>query len=556
MNFLKIFTTQHFAIKFNIHYVFWIVIALIGFVPINLSAQTIRDDFEGNGNVTTWRGDDCEIDISFANPVKSGINTSNTVLLYNDMGGQYANVRFDTENNFDMVLNHTFTLKIYVPSSSITGNSPNQVSLKLQDGTMERPWETQSEIIKPIQLNQWQIVTFDFKNDAFINLNAGSSPPTFRKDFNRLVLQVNGENNNDRVIAYIDDFYYFYDDTSSVVYDHLVWSDEFDVDGAVNPDKWHHQTLIPQGDSWFNGEVQHYTNRKENSVVEDGILKIIARRENFRDQGVTKSYTSARLNSKFAFTYGKVQIRAKLPSGVGTWPALWTLGKNITERGGYWWEQGFGTTSWPACGEIDIMEHWGNNQNFVQSAMHTPSSFGNTINHGGQILPTASTAFHIYTLEWSPQRMIFSVDDKVHYIYEPEVKNNDTWPFDTEQYILMNFAIQPTIYAGFTQDALEIDYIRIYQQSPVSSVLDLEKLNSILYPNPVDDQFTIKMSDDIKKSIPIQIYDISGNIVLNQNYNLMGNTLTIDRVGQLKSGVYFVSFKEKDQSKVIKFLKN
>ena len=91
-------------------------------------------------------------------------------------------------------------------------------------------------------------------------------------------------------------------------------------------------------------------------------------KETYNNQGQTKQYTSARLNSKFAFKYGKIVCRAKLPTGIGTWPAIWTLGKNIDENGAYWDNLGFGTKSWPACGEIDIMEHWGSNQNYVQSA--------------------------------------------------------------------------------------------------------------------------------------------------------------------------------------------
>ena len=111
----------------------------------------------------------------------------------------------------------------------------------------------------------------------------------------------------------------------------LIWSDEFDYEGTPNPEKWHHQTEFPVGNSWFNGELQHYTDEKENSFVENGVLKLVAKRENYSDQGVTKEYTSARLNSKFAFTKGRVEVRAKIPSGAGTWPAIWTLGKNIND---------------------------------------------------------------------------------------------------------------------------------------------------------------------------------------------------------------------------------
>lgn len=233
---------------------------------------------------------------------------------------------------------------------------------------------------------------------------------------------------------------------------------------AVDSSKWFHQTRLPNGSSWFNGEQQHYTDRIENAYVSNGTLKIVAKKERYEDQNVTKNYTSARLNSKYAFQYGTVEVRAKLPSGVGTWPAIWTLGKNINENGAYWQTQGFGTTPWPASGEIDIMEHWGRNENFVQSAIHTPSSSGGTVNVGGQTVATATSGFHVYKFEWTAQQLVFSVDNVVHYTYAPEVKDSSTWPFDAEQYLLLNFAIESSIYSSFTEDQFEIDYVRIYDQ--------------------------------------------------------------------------------------------
>jgi beta-glucanase (GH16 family) len=230
----------------------------------------------------------------------------------------------------------------------------------------------------------------------------------------------------------------------------------------INTDKWFHQTQLPNGSGWYNNELQHYTNRTENSYVSNGTLKIVAIKEAFTDQGHTKQYTSARLNSKYAFTYGRVEVRAKLPSGGGTWPAIWTLGQNISEPGAYWQTQGFGTTSWPACGEIDIMEHWGGNPNYVQSAMHTPSSHGGTVNKGGRAIPTATTNFHLYSMEWTENEIIFAVDGIEHYRYDPPVKNADTWPFDKAQYLLMNFAIEPSIVSSFNQGQMEVDYVRIY----------------------------------------------------------------------------------------------
>ena len=232
----------------------------------------------------------------------------------------------------------------------------------------------------------------------------------------------------------------------------------------VNASKWFHQTQLPNGHSWFNNEQQHYTNRITNAYVSDGTLKVVAKKETFTDQGQTKQYTSARLNSKLAFTYGRVEVRAKLPAGAGTWPAIWTLGKNIKEIGAYWQTQGYGTTSWPSCGEIDIMEHWGSRPNFVQSAIHTKSSSGNTVNNGGQNIATATTDFHLYTMDWSSESIAFSVDNKVHYRYQPRTKNARTWPFDKEQYLVLNLAIASDIYSGFNGAQMEIDYVRVYAE--------------------------------------------------------------------------------------------
>jgi beta-glucanase (GH16 family) len=236
---------------------------------------------------------------------------------------------------------------------------------------------------------------------------------------------------------------------------------------AINSAKWFHQTRLPNGWSWFNGEQQHYTDRTENSYVNNGSLKIVAIKESFRDQGHTKEFTSARLNSKFAFKYGRVEIRAKLPTGVdGVWPAIWTLGKNISENGGYWETQGYGTTGWPACGEIDIMEQWGDRPNYVQSALHFPDSNGMDGNHytyGGQNINTATSQFHNYEMDWNSDRIIFSVNGFEHYRFDaPTVKNSSNWPFDTEQYLLLNVAIQDSIASSFTQSAMEIDYVRVY----------------------------------------------------------------------------------------------
>ena len=520
-----------------------------------LSAQVVEDNFEGGSNITSWFGDACGMDNNFANPFQQGINTSNTVLEYNDTGGLFANVRFDVGSSLDLTTKNSFSVKVYVPSSGLTGNQNNQVSLKLQDGFLNEPWVTQTEIIKPIVLDQWQELVFNFESDAFINLDSNSPPPVTRSDFNRVLFQVNGENNNDAVIAYFDDVLYFNEESNDPVYDNLVWSDEFDGTGAIDATKWFHQTQLPNGNSWYNGEIQHYTDRTDNTSVSGGFLDLVAKKETFTDQGVTKQYTSARLNSKFAFTYGKVEIRAQLPTGVGTWPALWTLGQNITEPGAYWQTQGFGTTNWPATGEIDIMEHWGDNQNFVQSALHTPSSFGNTFNKGGQTVSAASTDFHIYTLEWFPEKMVFSVDGVIHYTYQPAIRDANTWPFDAPQYLLFNVAILPNIASNFTQSAMIVDYVRVFQESTLS-VDNFETAETIrVYPNPVKDILNVSIANNENTAVAFQVVDLSGREVVQKETQQQGTDMRFD-MSALNSGVYFMNVSLNDGGrKAFKFIK-
>ena len=259
-----------------------------------------------------------------------------------------------------------------------------------------------------------------------------------------------------------------------VVYNDLVWSDEFNTNGAIDSNNWFQQTQLPAGGSWFNGEVQHYTNLITNSYVDSGLLNIVAKRETYTDQGITKDFTSARLNSKFAFKYGRVDVRAKLPIETGTWPAIWMLGKNVNEPGGYF-AATYGTTDWPACGETDIMEHGifsSQSINYIQSTLHTPSSFGNSINNGGIVASDLANSYHIYSVNWSPYQISFLLDGVVYYTYNPAVKDANTWPFDKEQYLLLNIAMGGTagnLDASFTQTSMLIDYVRIYQNTLVDT---------------------------------------------------------------------------------------
>ena len=512
--------------------------------------QNVEDDFEGNGTISTWYGDNCGINANFGNIYQQGINTSSTVLEYHDTGGQYANIGFNTGNNFDLSIKNTFTLKIYVPSNGITGGQPNQISLKLQDGTLVSPWSTQSEIIKPVLLNQWQIVSFNFDNDAYINFDGNSLPPADRTDFNRVIIQINGENNTDHVLAYIDDFLYHETVVTNPVFDNLVWSDEFDGAGEIDNSNWYHQTQLIAGDSWANGELQHYTNREVNSYVDNGTLKIKAIKETYTDQGHEKQYTSARLNSKFAFKYGRVEVRAKLPSVAGTWPAIWLLGKNINEDGTYWDNEGFGTASWPWCGEIDIMEpnipkteilgtwHWDNGNGYQINSQSTSTTNSDT-----------SQNFHVYALEWRSETMKIYLDDIL--INEmPTVE-----PFNNDFFILLNVAmggnLGGNIDQNFTNDIMEIDYVRVYQESELA-VTDVKSYDKVLlFPNPVMDTLNIKVPSSLIGA-NTTIYSLLGQELLSFKQN---DTLINIDLSQYKNGIYIIKFETDNSSASYKVFK-
>ena len=228
----------------------------------------------------------------------------------------------------------------------------------------------------------------------------------------------------------------------------LIWSEEFNIAGIPDAAKWGYDIGTGSG-GWGNNELQYYTNRTENAAVSNGTLKITAIKENFNGT----AYTSARLltKDKFAFKYGRIEISAKVPTGGGTWPALWMLGSNIN------------TAIWPACGEIDIMEHKGNEPNKIFGTIHHPAKYGANADGGNVLITNAATSFHKYAVEWTALSIKFMVDDVTFY----SVANSNSLPFNQPFFILLNVAmggnfggaIDPT----FTTGTMEVDYVRVYQ---------------------------------------------------------------------------------------------
>lgn len=239
----------------------------------------------------------------------------------------------------------------------------------------------------------------------------------------------------------------------------LVWADEFDRDGPPDPAKWVWDTHANKM-GWYNKELQYYAaDRPENARVEGGRLIITARKEALSDRADHggQGYTSARLitKGKAEFTYGLIEVRAKLPCGKGSWPAIWTLGA---------------TAPWPDGGEIDIMEHVGKTPGDVFGTIHNRSTAG-TFGNGSPVkVADACDVFHDYQLLWTPTELRIAIDGKPFHRYANAGTGVAQWPFDKPQYLLVNLAIGGAM-GGEVDDAIfparfEIEHVRVYQQKP------------------------------------------------------------------------------------------
>lgn len=237
----------------------------------------------------------------------------------------------------------------------------------------------------------------------------------------------------------------------------LVWFDEFDKDGLPNPEKWGYEKGYIR-----NQELQYYTvARKENAEIKDGHLVITARRDNAVIDGATREITSASLTTrgKGSWQLGRIEVRAKVPQGLGPWPAIWTLPAS-NKYGG-----------WPRGGEIDIMEYVGFEPNKVHFFVHT-SKYNHTKGTGrgtAIALEKPYEDFHVYAIEWFEDRIDWYLDEKKVLTVENDGTGWEAWPFDQEFYLILNFAFGGAWGAqkGVDRDALpleyRIDYVRVFQ---------------------------------------------------------------------------------------------
>ena len=295
----------------------------------------------------------------------------------------------------------------------------------------------------------------------------------------------------------------------------LVWSDEFDGP-EIDESKWDYD--IGTGDwGWGNGEAQYYTNNSSNSFIENGHLVIQALLQNYGGA----NYTSARMVTRDQgdWTYGRIEVRAKLPGGVGTWPAIWMLPTD--------WVYG----GWPYSGEIDIMEHVGFDPNVIHGTAHTEVYNwwnGTPPPEGTMYINGATSSFHDYTLEWDKDYLKWYVDDVQYFTYANDQEENyETWPFDQRFHLLLNIAIGGTWggQQGIDDDIfpvhLEVDYVRVYQQrTSVTFQVDMsnETVNEGVFLNGSfvdwDSGSFIEMTDEDEDNI------YSATVSVPQGYHL------------------------------------
>jgi beta-glucanase (GH16 family) len=204
----------------------------------------------------------------------------------------------------------------------------------------------------------------------------------------------------------------------------VAWGDEFSTDGAPDPTKWTYDT---GGSGWGNHELEYYTNTTNNASITNGILSITAKKESMGGM----NYTSSRMVSKTPsdMLYGRIEVKAKLPSGKGTWPAIWMLPND------------YAYGNWPNSGEVDIMEMVGYDPNNVHFSIHDQTNFGSNSKSGTMMIPTASTAFHLYRADWTPDGIKGYYDDVLVYSFKNDGAGSATWPFDKPFHILLNLAI-------------------------------------------------------------------------------------------------------------------
>lgn len=325
----------------------------------------------------------------------------------------------------------------------------------------------------------------------------------------------------------------------------LVWSDEFDGD-ALNTSYWNYD-LGNGASGWGNNELEYYTSRPENIKVENGKLIITARNESYSGY----NYTSARIHTKNKayWKYGRIEMKAKLPKGKGTWPAFWMLPQ----------QQLYGSNYWPDNGEIDIMEYVGYQPGFIYGSVHTHQNYGGNSVTGHIEYSGVEDDFHVYAIEWTEDNIKYYVDSYYYTHYYRPVDQWNYWPFNQNFFILLNFAVggnwggaQGVDNTIFPQ-TYEIDYVRVYSLATDAETTDLDKLNISVFPNPTDRFINISMKNNLDKDYLVTVYDLLGRIVVTPEI-YREDDAQID-LQNLNAGIYILKVNQNNSTKTFKIIK-
>ena len=497
---------------------------LYGFL-ITVNSQTLPVDFETTTSWSVFAGASFS---TVSNPYVDSENPSSKVgRMIKGSGQNWAGAYLTLESSMDFLNNDVFSIK--VRSSKLN----TKLLLKVENSSNSNiSYEKQVTMTK---YNEWETLTFDFSQipnenydrivlifDLGVTGNGSSSFTYYVDDITLYSLNGPPEPCDSNLTGNVPS-------GSNYV---LVWADEFTEDGELCYENWTYD-LGTGSQGWGNFEAQSYTNNSENVRKENGILKITAIKSG-------NSYTSARIKTKnlFDFTYGRIEIRAKLPSTAGTWPAVWLLGSNINE------------VSWPQCGEIDIIEQFSNKQENISTAhwySDGNAQYGLSVNNS-----TLTSSFNTFRLDWTPNSLRAYLNDSQYWV----MSTNNTMPFFDNFFLIANLALGGNKGAGnidpnFTEDSLEIDYIRVYQNSS-GSVLSSETIsgnkNIINYYN-LNGKWYFKSTFD--KINDISIYDITGKLI--KKRNVEGKVAKINS-NNIQNGLHFIQLSGNFGIQTIKIL--
>ena len=412
------------------------------------NASNPNGDGSGVVNVTATADNAVNYGFKFGSAAEQQNTSGSIQQIFSDEGTETYILTVKAYGDSGTSINEVETFTVYVlEDTSVIVPSNLVLTTNIDGASTDSPYGDGTGVVN-FNAQATDAVSYGFSIDGTAEVQ--SVDGTYQYTFNT----VEGIDNHDVIVKAYSSTGDSIDLTDAIPVSYYVgtpptWADEFFQDGSPNSENW---TYDLGAGGWGNNELQTYTNSSTNVIVENGLLKIMAKSSG-------SSYTSSRLKSigLVEFRYGRVDVRAKLPSSAGTWPAIWMMGAN------------FPTVGWPRSGEIDIMEQTGSDKNKtlgtchwfdVASSSHASYGLDTTISN-------ASSDFHVYSLEWNATSIRILVDGVQFYVINSDNASIPSTPFDKDFFFILNVAMGGTlggnVPSNFTEDSMEVDYIRVYQ---------------------------------------------------------------------------------------------